>query len=140
LLSTEFIAAGVNNNERCILFAFEENRELIFRNALNWSVDFRQMERDGKLLVVCRYPEANPLEHHLIRMQEIIEEFQPHRVAIDSLSALEWASSTQGFRQFLVGLNSMVRQPENYSTVYLHNPDDTCHRHLNFRSSYLYND
>ena len=110
LLSTEFIAAGVNNNERCILFAFEENRELIFRNALNWSVDFRQMERDGKLLVVCRYPEANPLEYHLIRMQEIIEEFQPNRVAIDSLSALEWASSTQGFRQFLVGLNSMVRQ------------------------------
>jgi circadian clock protein KaiC len=54
LLSTQFIGAGANNNERCILFAFEENRELIFRNALNWSVDFRQMERDGKLLVVCR--------------------------------------------------------------------------------------
>jgi circadian clock protein KaiC len=110
LLSTQFIAAGANNNERCLLFAFEENRELIFRNALNWSFDFRQMEREGKLKVVCRYPEAHPLEYRLIKMEEIIEEFQPNRIAIDSLSALEWASSTQGFRQFIVGLNAMVRE------------------------------
>ncbi|QDL10012.1 circadian clock protein KaiC [Brasilonema octagenarum UFV-E1] len=110
LVSTQFIAAGVNNNERCLLFAFEENRELILRNALGWSVDFRQMERDGQLKFVCRNPEAHPLEYHLIKMQEMIEEFQPHRVAIDSLSALEWASNTEGFRQFLVGLNSMIRE------------------------------
>ncbi|MGH7999054.1 MAG: circadian clock protein KaiC [Brasilonema sp.] len=110
LLSTQFIAAGAHNNERCLLFAFEENRELILRNALGWSVDFQQMERDRKLRVVYRNPEANPLEYHLIKMQEIIEEFQPHRVAIDSLSVLEWGSSKEGFRQFIVGLNSMVRE------------------------------
>ncbi|ARV58962.1 circadian clock protein KaiC [Nostocales cyanobacterium HT-58-2] len=110
LLSTQFIAAGAHNNERCLLFAFEENREMIFRNAFGWSVDFRQMERDEKLRVVCRYPEANTIEQHLIKMQEIIEEFQPTRIAVDSLSALEWASSTKGFRQFIVGLNSMVRE------------------------------
>ncbi|NMG06075.1 circadian clock protein KaiC [Brasilonema sp. UFV-L1] len=110
LLSTQFIAAGARHNERCLLFAFEENRELILRNALGWSVDFQQMERDGKLRIVYRNPEANPLEYHLIKMQEIIEEFQPHRVAIDSLSVLEWGSSTEGFRQFIVGLNSIFRE------------------------------
>ncbi|WP_017317129.1 circadian clock protein KaiC [Mastigocladopsis repens] len=117
LLSTQFIAAGVNNNERCLLFAFEETRALIFRNALSWSVDFRQMERNGKLRVVCRDPETNPLEYHLIKMQEMIEEFQPNRVAIDSLSALEWSSSTEGFRQFIIGLNSIIRE-RKVTTLY----------------------
>ncbi|MEC4817006.1 MAG: circadian clock protein KaiC [Scytonema sp. PMC 1069.18] len=109
LLATQFIAAGTQSNERCVLFAFEENRKMLFRNALGWGIDFGQMERDGRLKVIFRYPEASRLEDHLIRMQEVMEEFRPNRVAIDSLSALEWVSNTRGFREFLVGLNSLVR-------------------------------
>ena len=34
---------------RCLLFAFEESREQLFRNATGWGVDFEKMEKDGKL-------------------------------------------------------------------------------------------
>jgi circadian clock protein KaiC len=112
LMVTEFMAGGVANDERCLVFAFEESREQLFRNATGWGVDFERMEQEGKLRVVCRYPETNGLENHLITMKEIIEEFKPNRVAVDSLSALERVSSLKGFREFIIGLTSFIKQQE----------------------------
>ncbi|BAQ66369.1 circadian clock protein KaiC [Geminocystis sp. NIES-3709] len=112
LMVTEFMAGGVQNDERCLVFAFEESREQLFRNATGWGVDFQQMEKDGKLKVVCRYPETTGLENHLINMKETIKEFKPHRVAVDSLSALERVSNLKGFREFIIGLTSFIKQQE----------------------------
>jgi circadian clock protein KaiC len=112
LMVTEFMAGGVQNNERCLVFAFEESREQLFRNATGWGVDFQQMEKEGKLKVVCRYPETTGLENHLINMKETIKEFKPNRVAVDSLSALERVSNLKGFREFIIGLTSFIKQQE----------------------------
>jgi circadian clock protein KaiC len=102
----------VANGERCLVFAFEESREQLFRNAIGWGVDFEKMEREGKLKIVCRYPETTGLENHLINMKRTIEEFQPNRVAVDSLSALERVSNLKGFREFIIGLTSFIKQQE----------------------------
>jgi circadian clock protein KaiC len=112
LMSTEFIAGGVNRGERTLLFAFEESREQLFRNATGWGRDFEQMEKDGKLKVVCEYPEVAGLEDHLLRMRAIIREYQPNRVAVDSLSALERISTVKGFREFVIGLTSFIKHEE----------------------------
>ncbi|OKH23825.1 circadian clock protein KaiC [Hydrococcus rivularis NIES-593] len=112
LMVTEFMAGGANSAERCLIFAFEESREQLFRNAIGWGVDFERMEREGKLKVVCRYPETTTLENHLIAMKEIIEEFKPNRVAVDSLSALERVSTLKSFREFIIGLTSFIKQKE----------------------------
>ncbi len=112
LMVTEFMAGGVKNNERCLVFAFEESREQLFRNATGWGVDFEQMEKEGKLKVVCRYPETTGLENHLINMKETIQKFKPNRVAVDSLSALERVSNLKGFREFIIGLTSFIKQQE----------------------------
>jgi circadian clock protein KaiC len=68
LMVTEFMAGGVLNDERCLVFAFEESREQLFRNATGWGVDFQKMEKEGKLKVVCRYPETTGLENHYVEM------------------------------------------------------------------------
>ena len=112
LMVTEFMAGGVKNGERCLIFAFEESREQLFRNAIGWGVDFKQMEKEGKLKVVCRYPETAGLENHLISMKDIIREFKPNRVAVDSLSALERGSNLRGFREFIIALTSFIKQQE----------------------------
>jgi circadian clock protein KaiC len=112
LMVTEFIAGGADNGERCLLFAFEESREQLFRNAEGWGIDYEQMEREGKLKVVCEYPEVMGLEDHLIEMKAIIDEFKPNRVAVDSLSALERVSSIKGFREFVIGLTSFIKHEE----------------------------
>lgn len=112
LMSTSFMAGGANNGERCLLFAFEESREQLFRNATGWGVDFEQMEREGLLMVVCDYPEVAGLEDHLINMKQTIESFRPNRVAVDSLSALERISTMKGFREFVIGLTSFIKHQE----------------------------
>jgi circadian clock protein KaiC len=112
LITTEFVAGGVESGEKSLLFAFEESREQLFRNAVGWGRDFEQLEAEGKLKVVCDYPEVAGLEDHLIRMKSIIEEFQPARVAVDSLSALERISTLKGFREFVIGFTSFIKHKE----------------------------
>jgi circadian clock protein KaiC len=112
LMSTEFIAGGVAHGERCLLFAFEESREQLFRNASGWGRDFERMEYEGQLKVVCEYPETAGLEDHLLKMRAVIQEYKPNRVAVDSLSALERISTIKGFREFVIGLTSFIKHQE----------------------------
>ncbi len=112
LMATAFMAAGAVRGERSLLFAFEESRDQLFRNATGWGVDFEQMERDGLLRVVCNYPEVTGLEDQLIAMQSELASFRPQRVAIDSLSALERASTIKSFREFVIGITSFIKHQE----------------------------
>lgn len=112
LMVTEFIAGGANNGEKCLLFAFEESREQLFRNATGWGIDFEKMEKEGKLKVICQYPETAGLEDHLIKMKQVITDFKPNRLAVDSLSALERVSTIKSFREFVIGLTSFIKHEE----------------------------
>jgi len=112
LITTEFLNGGAANGERCLLFAFEESREQLFRNAVGWGIDFEAMEASGRLKVVCAYPESASLEDHLIAMKDIIEDFKPNRIAVDSLSALERVATPKGFREFVISLTSFIKHQE----------------------------
>jgi circadian clock protein KaiC len=112
LTVTQFLNGGAADGERCLLLAFEESREQLFRNARGWGVDFERMERDGTLRLVCDYPEVATLEDWLLSIQKTIEEFKPKRVAIDSLSALERVGSVKAFREFVIGLTSFIKHQE----------------------------
>jgi len=111
-LSTQFVAGGIANGERCLLLAFEESREQLLRNARGWGVDYQQMEKDGKLRVICKYPEEASMEDHLIIIRREILEFKPNRINLDSLSALERVSTIKGFRDFVIGLTSFIKQQQ----------------------------
>ncbi|HEY8157467.1 MAG TPA: circadian clock protein KaiC [Methylobacter sp.] len=109
LMVTEFIAGGVNSGERCLLLAFEESREQLYRNAKGWGVDFQKMEESGALNIVSAYPENATLEDHLATIKHQIERFKPDRLALDSISALERITSAKGFREFVIGIASFVK-------------------------------
>ncbi|HEU5208905.1 MAG TPA: circadian clock protein KaiC [Longimicrobiales bacterium] len=112
LTVTQFLAGGAAAGERCLLLAFEESRDQLFRNARGWGMDFEQMEQDGMLRVICDYPEVAGLEDWLVRIRAIIEEFRPKRVALDSLSALERGGSIKAFREFVIGISSFIKHQE----------------------------
>jgi circadian clock protein KaiC len=112
LTVTQFLAGGAKAGERCLLLAFEESRDQLFRNARGWGMDFDRMERDGMLRVICDYPEVAGLEDWLIQIKGMIEEFRPARVALDSLSALERMGTIKAFREFVIGLTSFIKHKE----------------------------
>jgi circadian clock protein KaiC len=112
LLVTNFLAGGVAAGEKAILFGYEESRGQLFRNASGWGVDFAQMEAEGRLKIICLYPEAQGLPDHLLTIQGVVDEFQPNRIAIDSISALERVAPDTGFREFLISLTSFIKKRE----------------------------
>lgn len=112
LLVSEFMGGGAERNEKCLLFAFEESPEQLMRNATGWGIDYAEMERKGLLKIVCTYPETQGLEDHLVAIKQAIDEFKPDRLAVDSLSALERVSTPKGYREFVIGLTSFIKQDQ----------------------------
>lgn len=112
LLVTNFLAGGVAAGERALLIGYEESRGQLVRNALGWNVNFEEMEREGKLKVVCLYPETQGLQAHLLTIQQLVDEYRPNRIAIDSLSALERIAPETSFREFLISLTSFIKKRE----------------------------
>ncbi len=112
LMGTEFISGGTANGEKCLLLAFEESRDQLFRNAAGWGIDFEALEKKGLLKVVSTYPETASLEDHLLWIKEAIEEFDPKLIAFDSLSALERVSSVKTFREFVIAISSFIKKKE----------------------------
>ncbi|NGZ28207.1 MAG: circadian clock protein KaiC [Magnetococcales bacterium] len=112
LMTAEFINGGTSHGERCLLLAYEESREQLFRNAIGWGIDFEKLEQQGLLRVVCAYPESAGLEDHLIRVKSEIDQYKPDRVAVDSVTALERVGSRKGFREFIISIASFVKHRE----------------------------
>jgi circadian clock protein KaiC len=112
MMATEFLAAGVRARQRGLLFSFEESRPQLLRNAASWGVDFGDAEREGLLRLNSRYPERTGLEDLLVDMRHQIESFRPARLAVDSLSVLDRVSSGASFREFVVGMTSLIKEYE----------------------------
>ncbi|MFP4053303.1 MAG: circadian clock protein KaiC [Phycisphaerae bacterium] len=112
LTATHFVNAGISTGERCLLLGFEESREQFFRNAAGWGMDLAGAEANELLRVSCTYPENDSLEDHLIKIRNHIDEFAPVRVAVDSLSALNRVASPRSFREFIIGLTSLIKERE----------------------------
>ncbi len=112
LLVSKFLEEGCKIGERSILFAYEESRAQLSRNAFSWGIDFEEMERKGLLKLLCSYPESAGLEDHLQMIKSEIAEFKPSRIAIDSLSALARGVTNNAFRQFVIGVTGYAKQEE----------------------------
>lgn len=110
LMATEFAAGAAGAGERCLFLGYEESRDQLFRNAAGWGRDFAQMESDGLLRVVCEYPESANLEDRLFRIKEIVREFRPQRIALDSITALGRRASDKSLREFILGLTAFIKQ------------------------------
>lgn len=110
LLATQFSAGGSSAGERALLLSFEESEEQIRRNAEAWGLDLERQEADGRLRILAVPPEAQTLEDHLLHMKASIADFQPDRVAIDSLTALQRVASVKSFRDYLLGLSFHIKQ------------------------------
>jgi circadian clock protein KaiC len=112
LMVTKFLEDGCSSGERAILFAYEESRAQLSRNASSWGTSLEELENSGALKIICAYPEATGLEDHLQLIKTEIDTFKPTRIAIDSLSALARGVSNNTFRQFVIGLTGFVKQEE----------------------------
>ena len=110
ILAGIYARAGAARGERVVYYGFEETRSILLRNYREMGMDMEPFIRDGDLKVICRYPEATSLEDLLVDLRLGLEELKPSLVVIDSISSIEHASSEKGFRQFMIGVASILRE------------------------------
>jgi circadian clock protein KaiC len=110
MLAGLFARAGALRGERVVYYGFEETRPILLRNYREIGMPMDQFTDTGHLKVICRYPEATSLEDLLVDLRLGLEELKPSLVVLDSISSIEHASSEKGFRQFMIGVASILRE------------------------------
>src|SRR3954454_4152877 len=110
MLSGLFARAGAARGERVVYYGFEETRPILLRNYREIGMPMDRLIENGTLQVICRYPEAISLEDLLVDLRLGLEELKPSLVVLDSISSIEHASSEKGFRQFMIGVASILRE------------------------------
>lgn len=112
LFATTFTAEACKRGEKVLFIGFEESRPQLSRNAQSWGIEFEEWEQKGLLKAICHYPEAAGLEGHQYFIRKQIETFQPSRLVIDSVSALERIGNIRNYREFIIGLTGFVKQKQ----------------------------
>jgi len=109
MLAGIYARAGAMRGERVVYYGFEEPRPTLIRNYDQLGLGMGELARAGHLKIICRYPEATSLEDLLVDLRLGLEEFQPSLIVMDSISSIEHSSSEKGFRQFMIGVASILR-------------------------------
>jgi circadian clock protein KaiC len=91
--SAWFADAVCRRGERCLYFAFEESPDQIVRNMRSAGMDLQRHVDSGLLRFEAARPSLYGLEMHLARMHRDIEEFEPHAVVVDPISAFRGVQS-----------------------------------------------
>ena len=110
MLAGLYARAGAARGERVVYYGFEETRPILLRNYREIGMDMDEFIRNGTLKLICRYPEATSLEDLLVDLRLGLEELKPSLIVLDSISSIEHASSEKGFRQFMIGVASILRE------------------------------
>jgi circadian clock protein KaiC len=110
MLSGLYARAGAARGERVVYYGFEETRPILLRNYREIGMPMDAFIESGNLKVLCRYPEATSLEDLLVDLRLGLEELKPSLVVLDSISSIEHASSDKAFRQFMIGVASVLRE------------------------------
>jgi circadian clock protein KaiC len=125
VMACQYIAEGARRGERSLMLSLDEQVEQILRNATSIGIDLRrEIDRD---LVRLEYepPQEIEVDVHFNHIEKLVEEFQPRRVVIDSLSTYGSTLGTQGrvFRDFFHALVALMKEHQ-IAAVYNHeNPE-----------------
>ncbi len=108
VLSMQFIAAGVRQNERGVIAVFEEHPRAYVERARTLGIDLQPMIDAGQVRVLYLHPVDLSVDEILSAVQSAVDAIGARRVVIDSLSAIELALAP-GFRDdFREGIYRMM--------------------------------
>lgn len=94
--------AACERGERCLFFSFEESPDQILRNMKSIGLDLARHVKAGLLRFETNRPTVYGLEMHLVRMHQLVDEFDPQLVIVDPISNLASAGSLEDSTNMLI--------------------------------------
>lgn len=108
-LSAHFAKASCDRNERCLYIAFEESSNQIIRNMRSIGLNLETPMQEGLLKFHALRPTLYGLEMHLVKICQIVQDFQPKLVIFDPISSLNAAGLFHHIQSFLMRLVDFLK-------------------------------
>jgi circadian clock protein KaiC len=125
VMALHYIAEGARLGERSLLLTLDEQVPQVLRNAASIGIDLQPAIDRGIVRLYYDAPQELEIDPHFHKIEQIIEEFKPKRVVIDSLATYGSALGTQGrvFRDFFHAMIALMKEHQ-IAAVYNHeNPE-----------------
>jgi len=121
VMALHYIAEGARLGEKSLMLSLDEQVPQVLRNAASIGIDLHPAIDRGIVQLYYDAPQEIEIDHHFHKIERIVEEFQPRRVVIDSLSTYGSALGTEGrlFRDFFHALVALMKQHQ-IAAVYNH--------------------
>jgi circadian clock protein KaiC len=109
LCGLQFVSAGAAAGERGLLVALEESEAQLQRNARGWGIGLEDALTDGRVRLIAQYPESGSVQDLLLQIKRAIDEHQPSRLVVDSLTSLARIGTPDTIHEFLLGLSAFTQ-------------------------------
>jgi circadian clock protein KaiC len=125
VMGLQFIAEGARRGERSLMLSLDEQVEQIKRNAGTIGIDLPGYVESGLVRLEYEPPQEIEVDIHFHHIEELVQEFKPKRVLIDSLSTYGSALGTRGrgFRDFFHALVSLMKENQVVAVYNHENPE-----------------
>jgi circadian clock protein KaiC len=111
-IAASMVDAACRRGERCLYFAFEESTDQIVRNMRSINIDLQPWVDQGLLHFQATRPTQFGPEMHLLRMQQLTDEFHPTLVVADPLTDLVTIGSASEVKSMLVRLIDYLKMKQ----------------------------
>ena len=125
VMGLQFMAEGARLGERSLMLTLDEQVPQVLRNAKTIGIDLQPEIDRGLVRLQYDPPQEIEVDCHFHEIETIMEEFQPKRVLIDSISTYGSSLGTEGrvFRDFFHALVALMKEHQ-VAAVYNHeNPE-----------------
>lgn len=125
VMGLQFISEGARRGERSLMLSLDEQVEQIMRNAASIGIDLAELMESGLVRVEYEPPQEIEVDAHFHHIEELVKEFKPKRVLIDSLSTYGSALGTGGriFRDFFHALVALMKEHQIVAVYNHENPE-----------------
>jgi len=119
VMACQYLAEGAQLGERSLMLSLDEQVPQILRNAASIGIDLQAGIDRGILKIQYDPPQEIEVDQHFHQIEQLIQEFKPRRVVIDSLSTYGSTLGTDGrmFRDFFHALVALMKE-EQIAAVY----------------------
>lgn len=125
VMACQYIAEGARLGERSLMLSLDEQVDQIIRNGGSLGIDLQSAIDSGVVRLHYDPPQEMEIDRHFHDIEQLIKEFRPRRVVLDSLSTYGSNLGTEGrvFRDFFHALVALMKENQT-ATVYNHeNPE-----------------
>ena len=125
VMGLQYIAEGARRGERSLMLTLDEQVPQVLRNAMSVGIDLDPWIKKDLVRIAYDPPQEIEVDHHFHQIEQMVDEFQPRRVVIDSLSTYGSTLGTEGriFRDFFHALVALMKEHQ-IAAVYNHeNPE-----------------